>query len=499
MTKMKKLGALLLALVLALSLSVPAFAEANTGKSDFDGNTGHPYAQQEDATFSIKKEIVLFNVEGESIFDPNVVYTYTVSPVNVTDGTPKVTGIILNDNHNPHEVTTALVKDGVANSVTIQGRKVDQYENTTASANHAVTGASGATTTLTFGGDNGTKTAPLTEGDAITTSSAGGANNKVSVGYIDVTVDETAFTTPGIYRYKISDTTQAATLTAAGITRDANYVTDLYLDIYVKNNSTNTGMEVYGYVLFKEGSPTRADQIIEYGSAVTSETIKVEGYTVLSEVTTADQYHTYNVEVTKTITGALADKHNNFPFRVDLSNANVTSQADFYYVVTTDGQAAAAVTDHLSNAGAWGLGDVTTTPANSALKFEDGDGITIYGLPVSTKIAVAEYNNTPDVYSASAKDEADAALNLDSNNSTPDNDVASVALESTKKASLHASKDVDSTTANDEVEVTNNIETVSPTGVVLRTAPYALMFGFGILFLAVIRRRREEEEEPSMA
>lgn len=504
MTKMKKLGALLLALVLALSLSAPAFAVANTGSSDYDGNTGHPFALQTSATtLSIKKEIVLFNVDESTIFDPNVVYSYSVSTVNVDDGTPKVTGFVLNDNT---KTTAAVVKDGVNGAVTIQGRKVDQYEGTTASANHSVTGTSGAATTLIFGGDNGTKNATLDEGTTITTSNAGGTNGKVSVGYIDVTVNPATIYAaekgPGIYRYKISDTTTDATLTAAGITRDTDYVKDLYLDVYVKNNTNNPvdGYVVYGYVLFKEGATTDANKnlVIEYASS-TDESVKVDGYTVLSEVAKADQYHTYNVEVTKAITGALADKRHNFPFRVDLSNAAITSQDDFYYVVTTDGTAATPVTANLAADGSWGLGDVTTTPASSALKFQDGDGILITGLPVSTKINVQEYNDTFDVYTASAKDEATATLNLDNTSTTPTTDAEAVVFENTKIAKLHAVKDVDYTTSKDIVAFTNNIETVSPTGVVMRIAPYAIMLGFGIALLLVIRRRRDEEEEPAMA
>ncbi len=501
MKNLKKILAVLLAVMMLAALSVTALATANTGSSDFNGSTGHPYAQQSSNTFSIKKEIVLFNVDSSSIFDPNVVYTYTVAPVDVTDGDVTVTGIILNDANDPHQTTTAVVKDGIAGAVTIQGRKVDQYVDTTASADHAVTGASGATTTITFGGDNGTKTATLDEGTTVTTSNAGGSNGKVALGYIDVTVNaDTIYAAnkgPGIYRYKISDTTAAATLTAAGIERQSGYVTDLYLDVYVKNNTNDPvdGYVVYGYVLFKEGASAgaNADADILYASG-TSESLKVDGYTVLSEIENVDQYHTYNVEVTKTTTGDLADKRNNFPFEVTLSNAVVSSQDDFYYVVTTDGTPAAASTTKLAADGSWSLGDATTAPNNSVLKFQDGDGILITGLPVSTKITVKEYNNTFDTYTASAKDEAAATLKLSNNAATPTTNADSVALDTTKAAFLYAQKDIDYTDSKDIVAFTNTMDVVSPTGVVMRFAPFAIILAAGCMLLLVARKRREAED-----
>ena len=485
---LKKLGALVLVVVMMMSLSVAAFADGeNTGSSDYNGNTGHPYAQQDDNTFSIKKEIVLFNVDQSSIFDPNVVYSYSVSPVDVADGESTVTGYVLNDNTKP--LTTAVVRDGVAGAVTIQGRKVDQYEDTTASADHAVTGAAGTTTTLTFGGDNGSKLATLKEGTTVASDTT-----QVTTGYIDVSIDAATIYAankgPGIYRYKISDTTTAATLTASGIQRDDNYVADLFLDVYVKNNSNDPvdGFEVYGYVLFKNDNKD-IDILFADG---TDEAIKVDGYTVLSEVTKADQYHTYNVEVSKTTTGDLADKRNNFPFQVDLTNAVITSQDDFYYVITKDG-AQTEVTTKLAADGSKTIGAATAAGADN-LQLQDGDKILITGLPVSSKIDVTEFNNTFDVYTASAKDEEAAVLNLDNNAATPATDAATVIVEHGKTGSLHAAKDIDNTAAKDVVAFTNTLETISPTGVVLRVAPYALMLGAG-LFLFFFSRRRKAQEE----
>ena len=478
-------------------MSAVAFADGeNTGSSAYksDGYANNYYAKVDDNTFSIKKEIFLFNTDNSAILDPNVVFTYEVSHVDVTDGTPAVTGIVLDDNNSPLKQTTAVVKDGIANAVTIQGRKDNAITGTDGAA-ASVTGASGATTTLTFGGDNATKLTTLDEGATVESTTTA-----VTTGYIDVTVNAATIYAagkgPGIYRYKISDTTTAATLKNAGITRADGYVTDLYLDVYVKNNDNDPvdGYVVYGYVLHKGDK----DVVIKYANG-TAESVKVDGYTVLSEVTKADQYHTYNVEVTKTPEGAPADTRNNFPFQVALANASITSLDDFYYVVTTDGTAGTATSANLDANGAWSLGDATTN--TGALNFQNGDGILITGLPVYpdttpvyTTITVTERNNTFDTYTASAADEDDAVLKVDNNASPATVNADSVVIAREISASLNAVKAIDNADAKDVVAFTNTIEVISPTGVALRVAPYVAILCGGIVLLVISRKRRAEEE-----
>lgn len=481
----RKISSIVLAIATMLAMSTTAFAAGNTGSSDYNGSTGHPYAQQDDETFSIKKEIVLFNVDNSDILDPNIVYTYQVTPVDVTDGDPTVTGYVLNDNT---KTTTAVVKDGIANAVTIQGRKVN--DSTT------VTGTAGATTTLTFGGDNTTKKTTLDEGAAVAANTTA-----VTTGYIDVTIDPSVIYAankgPGIYRYLISDITDEATFVASGVTRSDSYVKNLYLDVYLENNDANNdgtvdGYKVYGYVLFKGN----ADLDLELDASLTSEANKVDGYTVLSEVALADQYHTFNLEVDKTTTGDLADKRNNFPFEVNLTNGNVTSLDDFYYVVTKDGTAQTEVITNLSNTGAKTIGSASTTAADN-LELQDGDKIVITGLPVGTSADVTEYNNTSDLYTASAKDEANATLKLDNNSTTATTNADTVPLEKGKTASLTTIKAIDNTDAKDVVAFTNTIDTISPTGFVTRFAPYALVLIGGILLItlaAVLYNRTNKKE-----
>jgi hypothetical protein len=48
--------------------------------------------------------------------------------------------------------------------------------------------------------------------------------------------------------------------------------------------------------------------------------------------------------------------------------------------------------------------------------------------------------------------------------------------------------------SNASVTYTNTKDAISPTGVVLRTAPYVMMIGFAAFFILAARRRREDED-----
>lgn len=481
--RLRAMTTVLVVLTVIFSMSMTAFAAGNTPTSDVDQVAPAITYQTPAATvsFNIGKDIVLFNVDGSQILEPNVAYTYEVAPDVVDSTTTTVTGLTFDQTDDPEETATVAVRTGIAGGVTL--------------ANDGK---------VTFGEDNSTLHNTYVEGATV-----GNAQDKIVSKNLTVNIDANVIyangaNKAGIYRYSIKDQTTDETLLKSGIKRDANYNRKLWLDVYTRYNADNSGLEVYGYVLFKD-KEDNYDQSFEYDKNLTAETIKVGGYDIESETgedgaynsgrgIISDQYHTYNVEVKKVIDGALGDKNHNFPFEVTIKNVantisgyseQVTSKADFYYVVTTDGTAANRVITNLNDNGAKTIGDTTTS---SALKFENNDNVLITGLPVNAVVQVTELNDTPDVYTASAKDTDNNDLILDNG------ETSKKVAANTGKASLKNAFAVDNTAAKDTITVKNTLKEVSPTNVVLRYAPYLFILGAAILLLVMRRRTRKDEE-----
>ena len=443
----------LIVLTVIFAMSMTAFAAGNTPTSDVDQVAPAITYQTPAATasFNIGKDIVLFNVDGSQILEPNVTYEYVVVPDIVDSTTTTVTGLTFDQTDDPDETATVAVRTGITGGVTL--------------ANDGK---------VTFGEDNSTLHNTYVEGATV-----GNAQDKIVSKNLTVNIDANVIyangaNKAGIYRYSIKDQTTDETLLKSGIKRDANYNRKLWLDVYTRYNADNSGLEVYGYVLFKD-KEDNYDQSFEYDKNLTAET-------------------TYNVEVKKVIDGTLGDKNHNFPFEVTIKNVantisgyseQVTSKADFYYVVTTDGTAANRVITNLNDNGAKTIGNTTTS---SALKFENNDNVLITGLPVNAVVQVTELNDTPDVYTASAKDTDNNDLILDNG------ETSKKVAANTGTASLKNVFAVDNTAAKDTITVKNTLKEVSPTNVVLRYAPYLFILGAAILLLVMRRRTRKDEE-----
>lgn len=459
---MKKLISVLLAALLVLAMCGSAFALDTEQEGTGESGTAI-------TSLLIPKDIVLFNSTSQSIYEPNITFTYTLENQNPS-------GAVITDKNS----VTGTVKTGVSGLVTIQGAN-----------GSGATGTAGTSASLTFGDDTSAGSATNAEGATVTTSSSKATRNITAAFNTSalMTGEPAAYpaNAAGIYRYKITDTTTAAALAAAGIARDAEYDPVRYLDVYVEwANDAHTQMRVYGWVLYKttngHESATGTTSLI-YDGTDGVDGIKVTGYNIESEmlnaVSTTDEYHTRNLTVTKTTTGSMADLNHEFPVAVTLTNSAITSQADFY-----------STGDFANTALALNASGVYTVNSDfsAAPTVKNGDTFTFVGLPAGTQYQLAEKNDTYDSYKVTILDDTTDTYLV--GNATDGVIVAAAANTGTTTATTLGNLN-DTTYESEDVKITNKLDSISPTGYVARFAPYAMIFIVGIAVLVIARKSRK--------
>ena len=450
MKNIKKLSALILALALVLAMTATALAD--TALTDgIEGDTNDT-ASVQDNTITIMKELKVYNTTGGNIYLPTVGYTYTITGETVAEGTTTVTD---SGDH------VGIVYTG--NTAALSGTYSVDFSATTSSG---------------FGND-GTATAVT-----ITQPTAAAATGTSYYGGFKITVAPDTLGHPGIFRYKITESENATnTLAKAGVVHQnsTDYESVRYLDIYVRRaleaDSVSTDYVVYGYVLWCPASGQSEDTSVTKAPNVT----KTNGWV---GATGGDEYNTWNLVVTKAITGSLAETDHQFPFQVVFTSPNATAATIHYKA--TNGIPADATTATLSSAATTTIGTLTST---SPLKLKNDGSVTFYGIPAGVTATVQENNDTFDVYTASATVTAKTAQTYTANPVQPGGS-ATIISGLDNATTTDAVGSADTTAA-----WTNEMTVISPTGVVLRIAPYAMIMGAGMFFFFLSRRRREEAEE----
>lgn len=324
--------------------------------------------------------------------------------------------------------------------------------------------------------------AGVTGGVTIDSSTCAWTNNDtmtpgtLSTKPFTITFANGVFTSAGVYRYVITDTTTAATLAAAGVTRDTNnYDGTRYLDVYVKEDSGS--FVIYGYVCFK----TQVDPLDDTAGKAAENAVKTQGFvnkggeSGTGTDTTCDAYYTYNVTVGKTLVNDTEHNDNKFPFTVKFSNGTITNNIKLNSVIAESSKAELPT----ALASAKINGDGLTSTANIA----NGGTVKYIGIPCGTTVDVFETNNVSTAAYTSKCEDADttAAEKIISLN------------EASNTASVVCTANEAGTSKT--VTFTNTLALISPTGVAMAILPFVILLGFGIGFMVLGTTKRKEEYE----
>ena len=446
---MKRIVSLLVTLLLVLAMFSMATAQ-EVLVNGISGESNDSALKKENAVL-IMKELKVYNTTGKDIYLPTVGYNYTITSEAVADGTT------VTDTHDH----VGYVYAGKLSALDATSKRVAFGPSTT--AGYTAAGAA----------------------QSISQPTAASASGTSYYGGFTVGVDPDELGHAGVWRYVITESEDSTnTLAKAGIVhQDTNaYKAVRYLDVYVRQDVNNDDDDnatddyvIYGYVLWCPDSQNEDTSITK-----TPNVNKVNGWLIDHG---GDKYNTWNLVVTKDITGTLADTGHQFPFQIALTSPNATA-AQIYYSAT-NGIPASATTAQLSSANVLTIGTLTSA---STVKLTDDGKLTIYGIPAGVTATVQENNDTYDTYTASATITAATAQTYTANQ-----------VASGSSATIITGVDNATTTtvigsADSQVDWENEIDIVSPTGYVERFAPYALALIAGIVIFILSGKKKTKED-----
>ena len=466
MKAFKKIGALILAGAMVLGMSVTTFAEGEVTLTNGEVGGSSTFAtdkpQSQSKSIKIAKELTVYNVDETTINAPTITYAY-----EVTAGSP---GISITDAASDHENSTPVTVATKAGNLT--GLKVN--------------GTVGVTGNIAW--------SPT---ETVTANTTGAENLK----YLTIDFSDVVFGAAGVYRYVITETPHSGvdTYAATGVTETTSATNPhvRYLDVYVRpatsgftNGTVAADWDIYGYVCMLE-----SEEITDAGDTATTGAVKTNGFVSGTNDSTAylaDQYYTYNVTVSKTVTNdAYAKATHAFPFTVLFTNATITQPVDISSSTTGT---AGGFTDPTSAA-------LSANTTKGILTLKDSSSVKYIGIPNGTQIEVYETNDVAGVtYQVTTTTDGASSAQVDVaviDGTTPTTAVAQAATKEayqSTKTTITPTVDVDDDVAH-TIAIDNNLQLISPTGVVLRVAPYALMLAAGIALLLIARRRKFVAEE----
>lgn len=307
---------------------------------------------------------------------------------------------------------------------------------------------------------------------------------------IKISFKPAAFATPGVYRFVVTENAatgpnrqdvEAMKVTVDGVEKP--YQTQRFLDVYVrlKEGSATGEREIYGYVLHSgetsaTSNATGNKHTGDKNSGFDGDGNKQgkrdtpQGYT---------RYTPRKIKIDKKISGMI-NKDNLFPFTVNLFHNPVNGGAAYD---NPDLQ----VKVKLPRQSNYTVKKASDIPGLGA-KLKDGDSLEIIGLPKTTTYNVKENNNTALTIKSDVRFSEDVAHEI------PDTVTAVSETVLPTKDSTERGEGKSLVQKDSHVAYHNHIDEITPTGVVLTVAPYAMMLAVaGSMGFMFFNRKKEEE------
>ena len=250
------------------------------------------------------------------------------------------------------------------------------------------------------------------------------------------------FSEPGIYKYTLSEDTVSDT----NYTTSASYTVYLYVER--DEDAENQPCVITGATMF---SGVSEDATGSKTDTMTNFYLVKDGQVVANSLT-----------VDKVVTGEMGDKSNEFNFTITI-NANGDATNRNYTA---------------SNATVTNNEDGTYTVVGS---LHDGEALTINGLVDGDTYSINETAADQDGYDTSV------AAKSGMNNTTVTNSDGTNTLKNASTVTFNAEDGADAVT------YTNTRNAVSPTGIVMNVAPYALLVVVAAAGCFVFMRKRRED------
>ena len=440
MKQLRKIGALVVVLLVIMSLSATVFADTLTQNATVSNATVDPAIRKANGLTTIVFNVYLTPNES-SYYMPATKFTYTIS-----DGTAGISA------------SGIPIKSGSAN---------ETFSSTSASATFTLnTQASNATPDI----------------------------NNLASAKTEVTLalkDSLPFTSAGIYRYNIIQS--AMTHSQKGFIIKSEKIDDAvtkYLDLYV--TIVDDALKVTGAVLTEKSTNPTTDTTdatnIHPNDSQEIDTLN----DAFSPNKTDGFYNTYTgyiVELKKVVAGNMASTTDPFPFNLTTVDSTNVDDDDTYSAGLT-----VAIDRTNADSTNWTVDGTTIgTTISSGIALKHNQSVKLVGIPASDAITFKETITAAEGYKISSSVanmsrssgsvyDISTSTNNKAENSTYNNDTSGTVATV-----------LDNNTGI--ITYTNFRDVISPTGIIMRFAPYALMLIGGIALLIIAMKRKGHKEE----